>query len=215
MKLNADWHAKHKMPKNPSLDQRVKWHMEHARHCSCHPLSGKIQEEVKKRYLGTHQEFWVFFTRDDHYALAEWAATCAERALPLFEAACPTDPRPQHAIQVLREWIKNGQFSMPVIRGASLAAHAAARAAEKEDRAACYAARAAGQAVATAHVTNHALGAALYALKAIAAAHPDNAIMTIEAERSWQLQCLPENLRQWVLSGIKQKQSILPAKLRF
>jgi hypothetical protein len=41
---------------------------------------------------------------------------------------------------------------MPVIRGASLAAHSAAREVNQEDVAARFAARAAGQAVATAHV---------------------------------------------------------------
>lgn len=212
-KINAEWHSKHRMPKNPSMDQRVKWHIEHARHCGCRPLRGKILEEVKTRYMNTHQEFWIFFTRYDHKALALWAADCAEHVLPLFEAKCPTDPRPRQAIRTLREWIATGEFSMPVIRGASLAAHAAAR--EAHERAASYAARAAGQAVATAHVPTHAFGSALYSIKAIAAAHPSNVKASILEERDWQLERLPENLREWVVSGLKQKQTLLPQDLRY
>jgi hypothetical protein len=48
-KLNVDWHMAHKMPKNPSLDERVTWHVDHARNCQCRSLGGKILEEIKKR----------------------------------------------------------------------------------------------------------------------------------------------------------------------
>jgi hypothetical protein len=51
MKLNADWHDKNKMPKNPTLDERVMWHVAHAKNCSCRPLHGKILEEIRKRKL--------------------------------------------------------------------------------------------------------------------------------------------------------------------
>jgi hypothetical protein len=204
--INAEWHARHKMPKNPTMDQRVKWHLEHSRHCGCRPLSGHVLEEFKKRYLGTHQEFWVFFTRQDHLALAEWAAGCAERVLPVFEQKFPQDPRPRDAILTLRDWIHSGVFTMPVIRGASLAAHAAAREVKKMDNAACYAARAAGQAVATAHVPTHAFGAAIYAVKAVAAADSSIATVAMLAERQWQLQHLPENLRPWVESSLEKLQ---------
>lgn len=27
-KLNAQWHTQNKMPHNPSLDQRIAWHLE-------------------------------------------------------------------------------------------------------------------------------------------------------------------------------------------
>jgi hypothetical protein len=215
MKINAEWHAKHKMIKNPSLDQRVKWHMEHTRHCSCRPLEGKILAEIKKRYLHTHQEFWIFFNVDDHKALALWAAECAERVLPLFEEKYPDDTRPRDAIRVLREWASTGKFSMRVIRGASLAAHAAAREVAEEDNAARYAARAAGQAVATAHVPTHAIGPALYAYKVVAATHPQDVKAAIAKEQDWQFKHLPDNLREWVVRGIKQKQkTFLPPSLR-
>lgn len=215
MKINAEWHSKHKMPKNPTLDQRVKWHLAHARYCACRPLEGQILDEIKKRYLGTHQEFWVFFDRHDHKALALWAAGCAEHVLPFFDEKYPQDNRPRDAIRTLREWVDTGEFSLPVIRGASLAAHAAAREVKDADRAARFAARAAGQAVATAHVPTHALGAALYAIKAVAAANPAHVTAAIAREREWQLQSLPNRIRDWVISGMKEKQQILPQSLRF
>lgn len=49
MKINAAWHLANKMQKNPSLDDRIKWHLEHVANCTCHPLGGKILEEIKKR----------------------------------------------------------------------------------------------------------------------------------------------------------------------
>ncbi|HZD60369.1 MAG TPA: hypothetical protein VE439_07950 [Anaerolineae bacterium] len=212
---NAEWHLKNTMPKNPTLDQRVRWHIEHARNCPCPSLDGEILEELKKRYMNTHQEFWIFFNRNDHKALALWAAACAEHLLPFFEEKYPEDARPREAIRTLREWVNTRKFSMPVIRGASLAAHAAAREAKEEDNAACFAARAAGQAVATAHVPTHALGPALYAIKVVTATNRTDIKAAIAKERDWQLRRLPENLREWVDSGVKQKQrTFLPKNLR-
>lgn len=49
MKINAEWHLANKMAKNPSLDQRVKWHVAHAENCNCRPLHGTILEEIKRR----------------------------------------------------------------------------------------------------------------------------------------------------------------------
>jgi hypothetical protein len=90
---------------------------------------------------------------------------------------------------------------MADIRGASLAAHAAAREA-KENNAACFAAHAAGQAVATAHVPQHAFGAAYYALQAVAAADPVHAEVKIAKERDWQSRRLPKHLRQEILNKV-------------
>jgi hypothetical protein len=141
------------------------------------------------------------YSREDQRALATWAADCAERVLPFFEKAYPQDDRPRQAIEVCRTWVRTGVFHMAEIRGASLAAHAAAREA-KENDAACFAARAAGQAVATAHVPQHAYGGAYYALKAIAAADPETAEVNTTKEHSWQSRRLPENLRQEIMNRI-------------
>jgi hypothetical protein len=122
----------------------------------------------------------------DKRTLALWAIDCAERVLPYFEENYPKDTRPRDALAALRAWRETGVFRMADIRGASLASHAAAREAG-EDTPARSAARAAGQAVATAHVSTHSLGAAIYAQQAVwRAAIPDVADGAVAQERDWQ-----------------------------
>lgn len=45
-KINAEWHSKHKMPKNPSFEERAKWHLEHAQVCGCRAMSDKLKAEL-------------------------------------------------------------------------------------------------------------------------------------------------------------------------
>ncbi|MCW4003341.1 MAG: hypothetical protein NWE95_05445 [Candidatus Bathyarchaeota archaeon] len=138
--------------------------------------------------LEGHQAF-----KSHHKLLALWATDCAEHVLSYFEEKYPNDGRPRKAIEVCRTWVATGEFKMAVIRGASLNAHAAAR--EAQDAAARYAARSAGQAVATAHVPTHSIGAAVYAIKA-AAAYSGNLDDGLVNERNWQLQRLIEYTKQ-------------------
>jgi hypothetical protein len=48
MTINKEWHLKHKMPKNPSMEERIAWHKEHAKHCSCMPIPVKLAALMKK-----------------------------------------------------------------------------------------------------------------------------------------------------------------------
>lgn len=50
-KLNAEWHKAHKMPKDPTLEEKVQWHAEHTKHCACRKPGGAMLEELKKRGL--------------------------------------------------------------------------------------------------------------------------------------------------------------------
>ena len=127
--------------------------------------------------------------KTDHKTLAIWAIDCAERVMPYFEEKYPQDHRPRQALETLQTWIDTGVFQMAVIRKASLDAHAAAREVG-EDSPARSAARAAGQAVATAHVPRHAYGPAIYAQQAIYRA--TNSMDAVESERNWQYQHLPD-----------------------
>lgn len=103
-----------------------------------------------------------------HLRFAQIAAMEAGRVLPLFEAEHPVDLRPRLAIDAIREWSEGRrELSMAEVRRLSLDAHAAARAASTD--AARFAARAAGQAVATWHVPTHAMAVPIYACKAIRA----------------------------------------------
>jgi hypothetical protein len=96
------------------------------------------------------------------------AAREASRVLKLFENEHPHDTRPRLAIEAIWSWAEGKRnLSMTEVRKLSLDAHAAARGASSA--AARYAARAAGHAVATWHVPTHAMGAPMYAWRAIAA----------------------------------------------
>jgi hypothetical protein len=48
MKTNRTWHLTHPMPKNPTIDKRIEWHIEHHKNCSCRQVPEKILEEIKK-----------------------------------------------------------------------------------------------------------------------------------------------------------------------
>ncbi len=110
--------------------------------------------------------------------------------MPYFEEKYPQDHRPRQAIETLKTWIDTGVCKMAVIRKASLDSHAAAREVG-EDSPARSAARAAGQAVATAHVPRHAYGSAMYAQQAIyRATNPSDADAAVAKERDWQYQHL-------------------------
>ena len=128
------------------------------------------------------------YDKKDHKLLGIWAADCAKRVLPYFERAYPKDKRPREAIKSLRKWARTGIFSMKDVRKASLDAHVAARKAKK-NKAACFAARAAGQAAAVPHVPEHAFGPSYYALKM----SPD---VDAVKEFKWQLKRLPKHLKK-------------------
>jgi len=49
-KINAKWHLKNPMPKNPGFEQRLKWHKEHNKNCACRPgFPTKLLEEMKRK----------------------------------------------------------------------------------------------------------------------------------------------------------------------
>jgi hypothetical protein len=154
----------------------------------------QLQNRRQLAFQRGHTELMKKYPKEDQKALAKWAADCAQRVLPIFENACPGDDRPRKAIEACRTWVRTGENKMAAIRGASLSAHAAARDAQ-ENPPACFAARAAGQAVATAHVPQHAFGAAYYALRAIAAADPAHAEAIVAEELARQIGRAPKSLR--------------------
>lgn len=49
MSINREWHQKHKMPKNPSEEEKIKWHIEHAKHCGCRTMPAWIHQKIKLR----------------------------------------------------------------------------------------------------------------------------------------------------------------------
>lgn len=146
----------------------------------------------KSKFSITHKddEMVELVSKTDHKTLALWAIDCAERVMPFFEEKYPQDHRPRKAIETLKIWIQTGIFKMAVIRKASLDAHSAAREVG-EDNPARSAARAAGQAVATAHTHRHAYGPAIYAQQAIhRVTDAFRADTAVSREREWQYQHL-------------------------
>lgn len=144
-------------------------------------------------------------TDENHRLLAEWAATCAEHVLPLFEAVRPDDPRPRAAIENARAWIR-GEVRMMQARAAGGHAMGAAR---DLTGAARFAAYAAGQAAVVAHVAAHELGAAAYAIKAVRASVPaDEAEAAGRRECQWQRDQLPPQIRELVLDDQRLRNDI-------
>jgi hypothetical protein len=132
---------------------------------------------------------------EHHRLLIRWAHACALHVLALFGPV--PDERLRHALTVAKAW-ERGQASVGEARKASVEAHAVAR--EASNPSAIAVARAVGHAVATAHMADHALGPAWYALKAVEAAG-----QSIEAERTWQDAQIPAEIRELVLSARQSK----------
>ncbi|MBB2937994.1 hypothetical protein FHX82_005070 [Amycolatopsis bartoniae] len=140
-------------------------------------------------------------TDADHRLLALWAAECAEHVLCLFQREQPDDPRPRDAIAAARAWARG---DLPMMRARAAGGHAMA-AARPLAGAARFAAYAAGQAACVAHVAEHDLGAAAYAIKAVRSAHGSVAGRT---ERDWQRGRLPDPVRRLVLEDQERRNSI-------
>ncbi len=51
MKINKVWHLKHRMPKNATLAEKIKWHEGHAKNCACRDSTAhlkKLKAKLKK-----------------------------------------------------------------------------------------------------------------------------------------------------------------------
>ena len=140
---------------------------------------------------------------DDHRLLSLWAAECAERVLPLFEEASPGDRKPREAIAAARAWAEGGMRMMDA-RTAGGHAMGAARPLTGAPRFAAYAA---GQAACVGHVAEHDLGAAAYAIRAVAAAAPGEQGARL-AERDAQRALLPAEIRDLVLEDQARRDEI-------
>jgi len=157
-----------------------------------------------KRYAGNRDPRFVAIHRGGdldlatHRLLVGWAADCAEHVLHLFTEVNPGDVRPSHAIAIAREWVI-GNATVEQARQAAFGRHAAAR--ESPNSTAAEVARSAGHAVVTAHMADHELGAAAYAIRAMMkSVRKMDAIRVAELECHWQQAKLLETIRELVLS---------------
>ena len=146
-----------------------------------------------KRFIAEHRGGPL--KKDQHYQLIQWACDCAEHVLHLYGEKI--DERLKNALHVAKEW-KQGNVSVGDARKAAVDAHAIAR--EASNPRAIAVARSVGHAIATAHMADHSLGAAWYALKAV-----KNTGKLIDAERKWQDEDLPSEIKELVLTARKSR----------
>ena len=131
----------------------------------------------------------------DRRLVALWAADCAERVLPLFEAEAPEDDRVRDGIERTRAYGRGeldaaGEIKRRLIAGRAVQSVKAP--------AAVAAARAVGQASAVAHMGAHALGAAAYAAKAASLAAADQEAARRHEVR-WQIGQMTSEVRAALL----------------
>lgn len=144
-------------------------------------------------------------TDADHVLLAQWAASCAEHVLALFEDHRPDDVRPREAIAATRDWAAG---RLPMMQARAVGGHAMG-AARDLTGAARFAAYAAGQAACVGHVAEHDLGAAAYAIKAaVAAVPPGEGESARLDENAWQRAQLPAAVRELVLEDQRRRNDI-------
>lgn len=47
--INRPWHAANRLGRNATLDQRIAWHLEHARECGCRDMPESIKTALVAR----------------------------------------------------------------------------------------------------------------------------------------------------------------------
>ncbi|MEN6554546.1 MAG: putative immunity protein [Methanobacterium sp.] len=146
-----------------------------------------------KRFIRDHRGGPL--KKEQHYQLIKWACDCSENVLYLFGEKI--DERLKNALDVAHAW-EDGNASVGDARNASLGAIAVAR--ESSNQTSIAVARSVGHAVATAHMADHSLGAAWYALKAV-----KNSGKSVDAERKWQNEQLPSEIKELVLTAREAK----------
>lgn len=146
-----------------------------------------------KRFVAEHRGGPL--TKDQHKQLILWACKCVENILPLISKK--VEERLTIAITIAKEWTKDNA-SVGDARNASYDAIAYAN--ELTNPIEIAVARSVGHAVATAHMADHSLIAAEYALKAIKLADK-----SIDIERKFQDKHLSLNITELVLSARKKK----------
>jgi hypothetical protein len=149
-----------------------------------------------KRFIAEHRG--GLLNKEQQRQLIIWACDCAKNVLPFFGEKI--DERLLYALSIAKEWA-NGKASTGDARKASFKAIAVAN--ESSDPSASAVARAVGHAVATAHMADHSLWAAVYALKAV-----KKAGRSIDAERKWQNEQLPSEIKEFVLTTRNGKELI-------
>jgi hypothetical protein len=142
-----------------------------------------------KRFVAEHRGGTL--TKDQHKQLILWACKCVENVM--MQTLGIIDIRLTYAINIANEWAGENA-SVGEARKASIEVIVAARGFTNPIEIAV--ARSVGHAVATAHMADHSLRAAEYAIKAIKLAS-----LPIDIEREFQDQQLSPSIKEMVLSA--------------
>jgi len=146
-----------------------------------------------KRFVAEHQGGSLKI--EQHRQLMVWACACVEHVLELY--GLKPEERILRALRVGRAWVA-GEASVGDARKASVDMLVLAR--ELTNPVQIALVRASGHAVATAHMADHSMGGALYALKAVNCAGK-----YLEEERLWQMEQLPMEVKDFVLEVMQLK----------
>ena len=152
-----------------------------------------------KRFVAVHRGGPL--TKEKHRMLINWSVVCAEHLLTYFDEES-IDDRLYDALKVAKAW-ERGETCVGEARRAALAAHAAAK--DASSPAITAAARAVGHTVATAHMADHSIGIVYYGMKAVKALAKLG--KPVEDEQKWQVEHLPPEVRELVLSALDSRAS--------
>ncbi len=147
-----------------------------------------------RRFIAEHRG--GLLKKDHHRLLIKWACKCCEHVLPLCSET--VDERLINALLIAKEWAVDNAKVGDAMK-ASARSHAVAR--ESANPISRAVARSIGQAVATAHMADHSLGAAIYALKAVKFANK-----SIDEERKWQNGQLPSEIIDLIVTTRTEKE---------
>ena len=146
-----------------------------------------------KRFIAVHRGGSL--TKDWHHQLIRWARQCSEHVISLIDKSI--DKRLIHALNIAKEWEK-GNATVGEARKASVGAIILAN--ETSNPVITAIARSIGHAVATAHMADHSIAAAEYALKAVKLSG-----QSIEKEREWQDKRLTPDISELILTARQKK----------
>jgi hypothetical protein len=47
--MNREWHKQHRMPSGATEKERIEWHLEHAKNCTCRPAPKNLPAKMEKQ----------------------------------------------------------------------------------------------------------------------------------------------------------------------
>jgi hypothetical protein len=136
--------------------------------------------------------------KEQHKQLMKWAINCVNHLLPLLNNN--VNEEITDAINIGNEWINEKTKTIEAINK-SREINKYVKTLNNELEIAIT--RAAGHAVASAHMADHSLGTVYYGLKAVKITGG-----SVESEINWQINHIPNDIKKLVLEGLRNKKII-------